>query len=144
MARLDGKVAVIKLSDSLVNLREVSNTKDATRHAGLTADYQDLAPIPKDERVLAVSHQYDQLGGFIGGVFVSDTQDEKMRDSIMSIGIDQKDAEHLTQAICNDLDYFLTRDRGIIRHRGRIETEFPIKIRTPPELLAELKDRKIL
>jgi hypothetical protein len=76
---------------------------------------------------------------------VSDTQDEKMRDSIITIGIEQKDAEHLTQTICNDSDYFLTRDRGIIRYRDQIEIKFPpIKIRTPPELIAELKARKIL
>jgi hypothetical protein len=136
---------LIKFYGSRVNLREVGNTKDATRRAGLTADYQELAPILKDERVLGFSAQYDQLGGFISNVIVSDTQDEKMRDSIISIGIDQKDAEHLTQAICNDFDYFLTRDQGIIRYRDQIETKFPpIKIRTPPELLAELRSSQKL
>jgi hypothetical protein len=109
----------------------VSKTKDATMRAGLTADYQELAPIVKDERVLGFSQQYDQLGGFTSNVFVSDTQDEKTRDSIMAIGIKQKDAEHLTQAICNNLDYFVTRDRGITRYRDQIEMKFPpMKIRT--------------
>ena len=50
---------LIKLNRSLVNLREVSNTKDTVRRAGLTADYQELAPILKDERVLGFSPQYD-------------------------------------------------------------------------------------
>lgn len=76
---------------------------------------------------------------------MSDTQDEKMRDSIISMGIEQKDAEHLTQAICNGFEYFLTRDGGIIRKRGQIQIKFPpMKIQTPAECVFELRARKIL
>ena len=50
---------------------------------------------------------------------------------------DRRDAQHLTQAICNECDVFLTRDvNSIINHRDKIESQFPsIKIMKPSELL---------
>jgi hypothetical protein len=50
------------------------------------------------------------------------------------MGLTRKDAEHLTQAICNHSDVFLTRDeKSIIKHRAKIEARFPIKVRKPSE-----------
>jgi hypothetical protein len=131
----------VKLEGSNVNRREVDATANVGQRASLTREQQALSPILKDELFLGANTQYDQLGGFIANVFVSDTQDDNMRDRIIAMGVRQKrDAEHLTQAICNGCDYFLTRDkRTIIPYRDAIEAQYPpIKIRLPMELVEEL------
>jgi hypothetical protein len=48
--------------------------------------------------------------GFIGFSLISDVQDEKLRAELMERGLAQRDAEHITQAVCNNSDVFLTRD----------------------------------
>ena len=59
----------------------------------------------------------------------------------------QRDAEHLTQAICNNCEYFLTRDeKSIIRpYKQKIEERFAsLKIRLPSELVEEFRASGIL
>jgi len=55
----------------------------------------------------------------------------------MTHGLEQRDAEHITQAVCNNCDVFLTRDEDsiITPHRHWLEQKFPgLKIRLPSEL----------
>jgi hypothetical protein len=54
----------------------------------------------------------------------------------------RRDAEHLTQAICNACDVFLTRDYKTIigPMREWLEEKYPpLKIRRPSEILAEIE-----
>jgi hypothetical protein len=53
--------------------------------------------------------------------------------------LNRDDARHVFQAIKNGLDYFVTTDKQTILKRARrIESRFPIKIRPPSALVAEL------
>ncbi len=126
---------------SLVVLRELMNTTEQTQQNNLIVDYKALEPIPKDEKVHGFHTQTDQYGGCVTYPLVSDVQDETLRNELIQRGLKSRDAEHITQAICNSCDVFLTRDeRTIIKpHRPWLETRFPtLKVRLPSELLEEL------
>ena len=126
---------------SLVILRELMNTTKQTQRDYLIVDYQALEPIPKDEKLLGFYMQTDQYGGCITNPMFSDVQDEALREELTRRGLDLRDAEHITQAVCNGCGVFLTRDeRTIINpHRAWLETRFPtFKVQQPSELLAEL------
>ena len=124
-----------------VVLRELMNTTEQAQRNNLIVDYRALTPIPKDEKVHGFHTQTDQYGGCITNPLISDVQDETIRDDLITgLGLEPRDAEHITQAVCNDCDVFLTRDvKTIIKHRASLETRFPaLKFRLPSELLEEL------
>ena len=126
---------------SLVVLRELMNTTKQPQQNKLIVDYKALEPIPKDERVHGFHTQTDQYGGCVTYPLISDVQDETLRNELIQRGLDLRDAEHITQAVCNGCDVFLTRDeRTIIKpHRRWLEARFPaLKVRLPSELLEEL------
>ena len=126
---------------SLVVLRELMNTTEQNQRNSLIVDYKALEPIPKDQRLLGFHTQTHQYGGFVSYPLISDVQDEALRKELTRRGLDLRDAEHITQAVCNGCDVFLTRDEKIItRHRAWLETRFPtLKVRLPSELLGELQ-----
>jgi hypothetical protein len=126
---------------SRVDLRELEDTKDLVQRGKLLLDYGSLEQIPNDEKHYASYEQTDQYGGSIANPLVSDVQDESLCRELLQRGLERRDAEHITQALCNSCDVFLTRDEGtIIRpHREWLGTRFPnLKIRLPSELLADL------
>jgi hypothetical protein len=128
---------------SLVNRRELEETKNLTQLEKLRSDYESLPPLPKDERPYGAEFLItDPNGGCISNPLVSDVQDEQTCAELKS-RLESRDAEHITQAICNHCDIFLTRDRkSIIKHRDWIEGRFsPIKVRLPSEALVEVKNR---
>jgi hypothetical protein len=88
---------------------------------------------------LGIHTQTDQYGGFVSSPLISDVQDEALRDELINRGLTRRDAEHITQAICNGCDVFLTRDEGtIIKPHGQwLESRFPgLKVWLPSQLLA--------
>ena len=126
---------------SLVNYRELMETFDDSQKSALLQDYESLEPVRKDEKVLGMQTQEDRYGGCVVYPLVSDVQDEAMCQELTDRGIKLRDAQHITQAICNACDVFLTRDEGTIikRHRQWIEQRFPmLRVRLPSELAAEL------
>ena len=141
LAALNRLAEKYSMFGSLVDLRELMNTPDQTQQNNLIVDYKALEPIPKDERVHGFHTQTDQYGGCITYPLVSDVQDEMLREELIHRGLTPRDAEHITQAVCNCCDVFLTCDvRTIIKpHRAWLETRFPtLKVRLPSELLEEL------
>jgi hypothetical protein len=81
------------------------------------------------------------LYGFTGFFLLADVQDEKIRAELLEHGLTQRDAELITQAVCNDFDVFLTRDvKSIIKgHRPWLEERFPtLCVRKPSELWTEM------
>jgi hypothetical protein len=129
---------------SRVDLRELEETKDQSQREKLRLDYESLEQIPNDEKHYASNVQTDQHGGTIANPLVSDVQNESICRELLEGGLERRDAQHITQALCNDCDVFLTRDVDtIIRpHRKWLETQFPsLKIRLPTELLEELLGR---
>jgi hypothetical protein len=70
---------------------------------------------------------------YFNSPIISDVQDEAIRAELMKRGLKQRDAEHITQAVCNNCDVFLTRDKGIRKRRDWLEQRFPgLKIRLHP------------
>jgi hypothetical protein len=131
-----------------VNDREVSDTQKMEQRAALTSEYKALSRIERDEKLLGINTVFDQRGGFVGNSpILSEIQDDGMRDDLVAMGLSQRDAEHLTQAICNNCEYFLTRDENsMIRpHKQKVEERFPsLKIRLPSELVGEFRASGIL
>jgi len=121
--RNDGKLLMFR---SRVNLTEIGATKDQIQRNKLLSDYETLDQIPLDEKVVSFHNAMDRYGG-ASYPLVSDYQDEKLynkvRDQItVRLGRGNsreeqqrdRDAHHLTQAISNKCDAFLTRDRKSI------------------------------
>ena len=143
LAALEQLAEKYSMFSSRIALRELMNTTKQTQRDYLIVDYQALEPIPKDEKLLGFYTQTDQYGGCITNPMISDVQDERLREELTQHGLKLRDAEHITQAVCNGCDIFLTLDKGIINpHRAWLETRFPtLKVRLPTELLADLARR---
>jgi len=123
-------------------LHEAMNTKNERKRNQLSAEHAALEPIPKDEKLLGYNTITDQYGGFACCPMISDVQDEAIRTELIAQGLKQRDAEHITQAVCNDCDVFLTRDeKSIINpHRAWLEQRFPkLKVCLPSELHASIQ-----
>ncbi|SRR5579885_697599 len=110
----DHKAGRCKLVRSRVALRELDRTKNQEHKNKLRADYEALEQIPRDERLCEFHTNYDQFGGFITNPIVSDLQDDNLYKQLLERGFRDKDAQHLTQAICNNCEVFLTRDERTI------------------------------
>lgn len=139
--------AHITMFRSRINLREVEATNDADQAKRLLSDFQALQPIPLDERHYGNSDEVvDPYGSIVSSPLVSDVQNEEMLAQLKGLGLTPRDAEHITQALCNHCEVFLTRDeRTIIKIRNRIEAQFPdIKILKPSELEKQLTSAKKL
>jgi hypothetical protein len=141
LAALEQLADRYSLFGSRLTLREATATAKKAQQDSLILDYKALEPIPKDEKLLGFNSQSDQYGGFISYPLIADCQDETLRRELLEHGLESNDAEHLTQAVCNDCGVFLTRDEATIinPHRQWLEQRFPnLKIRLPSELLNEL------
>jgi hypothetical protein len=116
---------------------EATKTKNETQRNHLIEDYNSLQPIPHDEKLFNVSVQIN-LYTCINFPMISDVQDEAIRKELMDRGLKQRDAEHITQAICNHCDVFLTRDENSIikPHRQWLKERFPnLAVFRPSELV---------
>jgi hypothetical protein len=123
---------------------EPTNTKKETRRNELIIDYQELERVPNDEKLLGYNTVTDQYGGFCCSPLISDVQDEALRDELVKHGLGQRDAEHITQAVCNDCDVFLTLDmKTIINPHGHwLKKRFPKLHVLRPSQLLEVLDRE--
>jgi len=79
--------------------------------------------------------------GYISNPMVADVPDERLFAELRDMRLDVMDARHLTVAIHNGCDVFLTRDeRGILKRRAEIQRRYPtISILRPSELLDRLR-----
>jgi len=119
---------------------EAEKTKDEIRRGHLIVDVDGLQNVPNDQKLLGFNIQINRYS-CINFPIISDVQDEAIRAELMERGLKLRDAEHITQAVCNNCDVFLTRDEDsiITPHRDWLEQRFSgLKIRLPSELVAEL------
>lgn len=98
---------------------EAERTKDEIQRDHLIIDVNELENVPKDQKLLGFNIQINQYS-CINSPIISDVQDEAIRAELMERGLKQRDAEHITQAICNDCDVFLTRDEDLSSRRTAI------------------------
>jgi hypothetical protein len=62
----------------------------------------------------------DRFGSVVSSPLVSNVQDEKTLADLQALGLKRRDAEHITQALCNHCEVFLTRDyASIIKMRSK-------------------------
>jgi hypothetical protein len=123
---------------------EVLNTKDQTLRDFLIVDCNGLKPVLKDEKILGFHSQWDRFGGCCWPM-IADTHDDALCEELKNHGLQQADAQHITQAVCNDCAVFLTRDeRSIIKPHGQwLEIRLrPMKFWTPSMLLEALEPPK--
>ena len=99
---------------SRVALRDLDVTKDLAQRGNLKADYNALGEVANDEVVKGLANFSDRLGTFITVPMVSDVQDDNRCAMLVKRGLDLRDAQHITQAICNGCHVFLTRDEKTI------------------------------
>ena len=99
-----------KLFFSSLNEREISATTDENQRDNLKKDRDGLSKVPLNERLLGFNTVSDWTDGFVSAPIMSDIQDEKTRDELIKIGLTRDDADHVSQALSNKCDYFLTRD----------------------------------
>ncbi|MBZ5616655.1 MAG: hypothetical protein LAO23_21820 [Acidobacteriia bacterium] len=128
----------IELVCSHLGAHEASNTKSVQKRNVLVAEHNTRRCVEKDEKLLGFNTQTDWRGGFICSPLISDVQDESIRAELIDQGLEPRDAEHVTQAVCNKCDVFLTRDQETIiePHRTWLEERFrPMKIFLPMELV---------
>lgn len=136
----------VELIVSNVVLRELINTQKEQQRQKLREEFEFVHKVEKDERVYGSNIQSDGFGygGHITYPLVSDVQDEKMCAELLAKGLSLRDAQHLTQAICNFCDIFLTVDENtIIKPYGEwITSRFKIRVMKPSQLLDELRKKK--
>jgi hypothetical protein len=74
----------------------------------------------------------DGMGGC--NVVTSDYLNEPLYEELLRRGLSKKDAHHITHAVCNNCDVFLTRDeKTIIKHRQWLEEKF-LRLNCPRSL----------
>jgi hypothetical protein len=138
LAALNQLVEKYPLFGSHLVRYEAQKTKDEIRRGYLIIDAEALQNVFNDEKLLGFNIQISQYT-CINSPIISDVQDEAIRAELMKRKLKQRDAEHITQAVCNNCDVFLTRDKGIHKRHDWLEQRFPgLKIRLPSELAADL------
>ncbi|MFA6190123.1 MAG: hypothetical protein WC711_01235 [Candidatus Staskawiczbacteria bacterium] len=88
-----------------------------------------LMPVSSKFAALWATSPYDSRISFY-------IQDElNLLEILINSGIDGKDSLHIVQAICGNIDYFLTWDKPLIKRIKKIEWLRDFKIMTPDEFL---------
>jgi hypothetical protein len=114
---------------------------DAKDREPYLAIYQSLGQVPyvPPARPGQGAYIYGGRGGFVQGGIVDEPDFANLRQIL---GVGKKhwpDAEHVFEAIKAGVPYFVTADyRSILKHRDKVESSFPIKLRDPAELVAEM------
>ena len=85
---------------------------------------------------------YSGPGGTGGFVTHGLMEDDAIARRLREIGLDRLDAHHVMLAIRRECAVFVTCDEDtILKHRTRVEAEFPIRLRLPSELVREINGR---
>jgi hypothetical protein len=145
VAAHDRGLLVLHLSN--ISHHEVMKTPNPVQRQRLVDDAEQRERVQNNERLLGFQAQDMGRRGFISSPLMSDVQDDALCQELEQRGLDRADAQHITQAVCNGCDVFLTRDRKTIikPHRAWLESRFPgLKIRLPSELVTELRQAGVL
>jgi len=124
---------------------ELEKTRDVVRREALRAAYT-AATILEDDHTVKGFNDID-LGrwGYISNPMVADVPDEGLFAALREMGLDVMDARHLTVAIHNDCDVFLTMDGVLLKQRASITARYPrIDVLTPSQLWERLNREAIV
>jgi hypothetical protein len=132
----------VEFVGSHIGRHEAAQTGDQSKQKRLIAEHEALKPVPKDEKPVGFNVTTGPNAAFVGFFRLADVQDETIRNELIAKGLEPRDAEHITQAVCNNCAIFLTRDEKTIikKHRPWLEQRFSkLKVRLPSELLASIQ-----
>jgi hypothetical protein len=127
-----------RISQRVTNEAERHPDEEARARLKLEADR--LAKVRVDHQVQRFQAQSDQYGGLSAFPLVDDAADRSIFESLVQIGLTRVDAQHLTNAIYERCDVFLTRDEhSILDFRKEICSLYKdITICKPTELMTRL------
>jgi hypothetical protein len=131
----------VKLFSSHIVGHEATRTKNEGKRDALASQHKERDPIPKDEKIVGSNAQWGPNYSFTFNFLLSDVQDEALAAELEEVGLSQRDAQHIAQAVSNECDVFLTCDvKSIIKpHRAWLTNRLPkLKVQLPSELVAEL------
>jgi hypothetical protein len=124
------KARRIALVTSHVTHEEIGRMSEAKR-----APHEDVYALLEDLPEAVESRRLASLPLLLNSV----TRDDDLFAELKTMVPDLDDARHLFQAIKNGADYFVTDDeRTIVSRADKIEAHYPIKVRLPSQLVAEL------
>ena len=109
--------------------------------AALNREYGLRVRVEKDERLVHFNFQDSGSRGFIGFFSMANVQNDELCKELMDNCIHERDAQHITQAVCNNCDVFATCDVRLTRPKRRawLKFRFPsLRVLRPFELEAEL------
>jgi hypothetical protein len=114
---------------------------DANDRGPYLAIYQSLGQVPylAPARPGQRSYIYGGRRGFVQGGIIDEPDFASLRQ-ILGLGNKHwPDAEHLFEAITAGVQYFVTADyNSILKHRTKVESGFPIRLRDPSEFVTEM------
>jgi len=114
---------------------EIERHRDKEAQALLKLATNSIARVKTDHQVVGFQTHSDYLGGMCAFPLVTDAADRGIFESLTQIGLTRVDAQHLTNAIYNKCEVFLTRDKKtILKFRDKICALYPdIRIYKPSE-----------
>lgn len=130
----------IRMVGSRISAQNIEQAKDSATLQKLKVIYETLNRVAKERKIRGFSELRDQYGGQICNPIPTEILDRNIFSQLCSIGLDaDDDARHLTIAICNKADIFLTTDPDYLDRRSLIEERYPgIRVLRPSELKIEL------
>ena len=120
---------------------ELEKAPDIARKEGLRAAYDAATHVGDDHTVKGFSSVDLGAAGFVTTPLVEDVPDERIFAELCEMGLDVMDARHLTVAIHNRCDYFLTMDKKVLSRRAKIAARYrTIDVMKPSDLWTRLRD----
>ena len=120
---------------------ELEKAPDIARKEALGAAHNAATLLGDDHAVKGFSSIDLGPAGFVTTPRAEDVPDERIFVELREMGLDVMDARHLTVAIHNRCDYFLTMDKKVLSRRAEIVARYrTIDVMKPSELWTRLKD----
>lgn len=132
---------VITTMFSAEHLREMERYKGPV---DLKAGLEGREKVERDHEVLGSAETRDQFGGGASYPLVTDIVDQELFDRFESVGLERSDNLHLTYAVADGCQVFLTHNSLDFINNGRRDalqeaSGRKIKIRLPSELVGDIE-----
>lgn len=132
----DGRLEVVT---SRKSWDEQSRASDLAKRSKLDEARQDIPVLTDDSRLLGITTVHHE-GMFISYPILTGIVDEGLYATFVAAGLKDLDAQHLTDAVHNGCDRFVTTDNHFLKsRRATLEAACRgLRIVKPSELVAEL------
>jgi len=117
---------------------ELEKTPDLARRGALRAAYDAATLLDDDHTVEGFSNVDLGALGSVTTPLVEDAPDKEIFAALRGMGLHVMDARHLTAAIHNRCEAFLTTDKKILKRRAKIAAQYHIDVMAPSNLRTRL------